>query len=118
MGSSTDEDRGGTSARRMRPNLVLAAIVLGWCGFAFQGSLVAPVLPQFSRAFDQPPDVTAYVLTAALLMAAVATPALARLGDRFGKKRMMVLATGMLAAGGLIAATSESFGVLLVGRTL
>jgi MFS family permease len=118
MGSSTNELEGGTSDRRLRPNLVLAAIVLGWCGFAFQGSLVAPVLPQFSRAFDQPPDITVYVLTSALLMAAVATPALARLGDRFGKKRMMVVATGMLAVGGLIAATTDSFGVLLVGRTL
>jgi MFS family permease len=116
--SWTDELQGGMSARRLRPNLVLAAIVLGWCGFAFQGSLVAPVLPQFSRAFDQPPDITAYVLTSALLMAAVATPALARLGVRFGKKRMMVVATGMLAAGGLIGATADTFSVLLVGRTL
>jgi MFS family permease len=97
---------------------VLVALVVGWCGFAVQGVLVAPVVPLFQSQYDVPADAASFVLTSALLVAALATPVMSRLGDRYGKKRLMVVAMAMLAGGGLIAALAPTFGLLIVGRSL
>jgi len=48
------------------------------------------------------------LLTGYLLSAAVATPILGRLGDLFGKRRILLLALGGLAVGSLVSALATS----------
>ena len=48
----------------------------------------------------------------------VCTPVLGRLGDRYGKKRMFVIALGALAAGSLLAAVATTLAVMIVARAI
>src|SRR5262249_3030258 len=60
----------------------------------------------------------AWVFTAYLLAASVVTPIAGRLGDMFGKKRVLVVALAGLAAGSLLAAVTASLTVMIVARTI
>ncbi len=48
----------------------------------------------------------------------MATPVLGRLGDMFGKERMLVIVLAALTAGSLIAALTSSIGVMIAARVL
>ena len=52
-------------------------------------------------------------LTAFLLVASVATPVLGKLGDQYGKERMLVVCLGMFLAG-LVAALAWNIWRLIV----
>ena len=51
-----------------------------------------------------------WVLTSYLLSASIFTPILGRLGDRFGKEKMLIVSLGALGAGALLAALATSSG--------
>ena len=79
-----------------RPALVIG--VLASCGLAvsLMQTLVVPLLPQFPRLLDASPTTVAWLVTATLVAGAVCAPVLGRLGDMYGKRRLLVaaLATG------------------------
>ena len=52
-------------------------------------SMVLPALPEIGQALHTSQSTVAWVLTAYLISASVATPVLGRLGDMFGKKRVL-----------------------------
>jgi len=79
-------------------------------------TMVLPLLPRLTAAFHTSVSAVTWVLTATLLAGAVATPLLSRLGDMYGKKKMIVLAMVFLVAGSLICAVASSLGVLIAGR--
>jgi MFS family permease len=58
------------------------------------------------------------VLTAFLLSSSVATPIGGRLGDSFGKRRVLVLSLAAFAVGSLLAATATSIWVMIAGRAI
>ena len=64
------------------------------------------------------PTGVAWVFTAYLLAASVATPIAGRLGDMFGKKRMLVLVLAGLALGSLVAALATTLPVMIAARTI
>jgi MFS family permease len=59
-----------------------------------------------------------WVFTAYLLSASVATPIAGRLGDMFGKRRVLLIVLGALAAGTVIAGAATSLVLLTFGRVL
>ena len=79
-------------ATAARPGLVLAVLAVGGSAFAILQSLVVPALPALQRDLGASPTGVAWIFTTYLLAASVATPIAGRLGDMFGKKRMLVLA--------------------------
>ena len=58
------------------------------------------------------------MLTVYLLTASVATPIVGRLGDMFGKERMLVVTLSSSALGSLVCALSHSIGLLIAGRAI
>jgi EmrB/QacA subfamily drug resistance transporter len=58
------------------------------------------------------------VLTAYLLSASVLTPILSRLGDLVGKRRVLLIVLGLLAAGSLAAALAPNLSLLIAARAL
>jgi len=58
------------------------------------------------------------VLTAYLLSASVATPIIGRLGDMYGKERLLMLVLSMLAFGTLISAIASSLWLMILGRVI
>jgi MFS family permease len=59
-----------------------------------------------------------WVSAAYMLATVVCVPILAKLGDRFGHKRMLVISAALVALGSIVVALAPSFGVFLLGRAL
>jgi EmrB/QacA subfamily drug resistance transporter len=98
--------------------LTFAVLGIGGMTFALLQSLVAPALPEIQRDLHASATSTAWILTAYLLSASVLTPVLGRLGDMFGKERMLVTALVTLGAGTLVSALATSLVPMLVGRVI
>ena len=81
-------------------------------------TLVVPIQNHLPNLVGAPRSATAWVLTIALLTAAVTTPIAGRLGDIFGKRRVALVLVMTLTVGSVIAALSEGLTWLLIGRGL
>ena len=94
---------------RQHYGLTLAVLVLAALAFALSQTLVAPALPEIQRELGTSTTAVTFVLTAYLLAASVATPIVGRLGDMFGKERMLVVdARRSSGSASLVAALSHS----------
>src|SRR5690348_4669860 len=107
----------GTQVRQPY-NLTLAVLAVSALAYALSQTMVAPALPEIQRALHTTTTAVTYVLTVYLLTASVATPIVGRLGDMFGKERMLMVTLGFFGAGSLVAALSHSIGMLIAGRAI
>ena len=93
-------------------------LALGGCAYALLQSLVVPALPVLQHDLHTSTSGVAWVFTSYLLAASVVTPIAGRLGDMFGKKRVLVIALAGLAAGTLLAALATSLPLMILARTI
>ncbi|MFI6807563.1 MFS transporter [Streptomyces luteogriseus] len=101
-----------------RANAVVAVLAFGGIVVSLMQTLVIPIVPELPRLLNAPASDTAWAVTATLLAAAVATPMTGRLGDMYGKRRMLLISLVMLVAGSVTAALSDSLAPMIVGRAL
>jgi MFS family permease len=101
---------------RTHPTLILAVLSLAGLAYAMLSSSVVPALPTMQHALHTNETGITWLLTAYLLAASVGTAILGRLGDMYGKERLLLLTLMILAAGTLLAAVSSSLGVIIVAR--
>ncbi|WP_433463402.1 MFS transporter [Spirillospora sp. CA-128828] len=106
---------GGTPAaatgRLLVPALMFIALVV-----AVVGSLGAPLITPVADEFEVSLAAAQWTLTAPLLVGAIATPVLGRLGAG-PRRRQVVLATmGVTVVGSVLTVVPPSFGWLLAGR--
>jgi EmrB/QacA subfamily drug resistance transporter len=105
-------------AKRQPYGLTLAVLLVGAMAYALSQTMVVPALPEIQRQLDTTSTAVTFVLTGYLLTAAVATPIMGRLGDMFGKNRLLVVALSVFALGSLVSALSQSIEVLIAGRAI
>jgi EmrB/QacA subfamily drug resistance transporter len=98
--------------------LTMAALSLSMIVYGLLQCFAIPALPAIQRDLGASPNAVSWVLTAFLISASVATPILGRLGDMYGKERMLLITLGALMAGTLVSAVAGSIAVLLIGRVL
>ncbi|WP_131764945.1 MFS transporter [Candidatus Protofrankia californiensis] len=98
--------------------IAFTALTLGASAYTLLQSMVLPALPVVQEDLHTSQATVTWVLTAYLLSASVATPILGRLGDMFGKKKMLVVVYAALTAGSLLAGLSNSVGLLIVARVI
>jgi EmrB/QacA subfamily drug resistance transporter len=103
---------------RQHYGLTLAVLAVAALAYALMQTMVAPALPEIQRDLDVPTTSVTWVLTVYLLTASVATPVLGRLGDIFGKERVLVGVLVAFAIGSLVAALSHSLPMLVAGRAI
>jgi EmrB/QacA subfamily drug resistance transporter len=103
---------------RQHYGVTLGALVIGALAYALSQTLVAPALPEIQRELHTTTTAVTFVLTGYLLSASVATPVVGRLGDMFGKERMLVATMSVFALGSLVAALSHSIELLIAGRVI
>jgi MFS family permease len=119
------DDGGSLSARdrrrltRVYSDRTIVAVLAG-TGLiaAFMQTLVTPIISDLPRLLDSVPADTSWVLTATLLAAAISTPISGRLGDMYGKRRIVVVLLSIMTAGSVVAALSDSVIPMIVGRSL
>jgi MFS family permease len=94
--------------------------VLAFAGVvvALMQTVVIPLVPELPALLHASAADTTWAITATLLAGAVATPTMGRLGDMYGKRRMLLVGLGLLVAGSILAALSDSLLPMIVGRTL
>ncbi|MFJ2826439.1 MFS transporter [Streptomyces sp. NPDC087263] len=95
------------------PVLAFAGIVV-----AVMQTLLVPVIKDLPELLGTSPSNATWVLTSTLLAGAVATPIMGRLGDLYGKRRMLLLSLSVMVVGSLIAGFTSQLLVMIVGRSL
>jgi predicted MFS family arabinose efflux permease len=85
---------------------------------AIISSLGAPLIPSIARSDHVSLSAAEWVLTAALMTGALATPAMGRLADGPRKRRVIEVALAVVLAGCVLSALSSSFVLLVIGRGL
>jgi EmrB/QacA subfamily drug resistance transporter len=97
---------------------MFAVLILGGTTYALMQSLIVPAIPDIQHSLGVSENAASWVLTAYLLSASVATPILGRLGDMYGKERLLVIVLALLCVGTVIGAVAGSLALLLVGRVI
>ncbi|MFJ8753312.1 MFS transporter [Streptomyces sp. NPDC102441] len=94
--------------------------VLAFCGVvvAIMQTIVVPLLPHIPELTGATPAAASWLVTVTLLTGAVFTPVLGRVGDMYGKRRVLVASLGVLVVGSALCAVSSQIGVLIAGRAL
>jgi MFS family permease len=77
------------TGKRVQHGVTFAVLSTAPLAYSLLQSLVLPALPTLERVIHTS-STLAWLLTAFLLSAAVATPIVGRLGDMFGKEKMLV----------------------------
>ncbi|MFF2099534.1 MFS transporter [Streptomyces sp. NPDC058202] len=95
------------------PVLAFAGIVV-----AVMQTLLVPVIKDLPALLGTAPSNATWVLTSTLLAGAVATPIMGRLGDLFGKRRMLLTSLSIMVVGALISALTSTLLPMIVGRSL
>ncbi|MBF6331762.1 MFS transporter [Nocardia transvalensis] len=103
---------------RRRSALIGPVLVLATLVASIISSFGAPLIPTVARDFHESLSTAQWSLTVALLVGAVSSPVLGRLGD--GPRRRVTLLGGLavVTAGGVVAALAGGLAILLVGRGL
>ena len=97
---------------------VLGALLLAALAYALSQTMVAPALPHITREFDTQSSTSAWVLTGYLLSASVCTPLAGKLGDLFGKGRVLTAVLAIFSVGSIVCATAGSIEQLIGGRLI
>ena len=106
------------TAERQHYNITLGVLTLAGTAFAFQQTMVFPALPAFQEDFGSSTAWTTWVLTAFLVSAAVTTPILGKLGDQYGKERLLLVSLGLFLLGCVGAAFAWDIWSLIGFRAL
>jgi MFS family permease len=101
-----------------RPNVIIVVLAVAGIVVALMQTLILPIVPQLPRLLHSSASGATWAVTATLLTAAVATPVSGRLGDMYGKRRMMLTSLVVMLTGSLVAALSNSLAPLVAGRAL
>ena len=105
-------------AGRSHHNVTLAVLTLAGAAFALQQTMVFPALSTFQREFGSSTAWTTWVLTGFLVSGAVTTPILGRLGDQFGKARLLTISLALFLVGCIGASAAWDIWSLIGFRVL
>lgn len=110
---------GAWSPMTPRPPRVLVPVLIFLSTVvAVISSLGAPLVPAIAASADVPLADAQWSLTITLLVGAVATPVLGRLGDGPHRRRVVLTVLSLIVLGGVLAALPLGLGWLIAGRGL
>lgn len=101
-----------------RPRALVVGLSIVVLTVAVLQTAVVPVLGIIADQLDSSTVGVSWAVTANLLAAAAATPLIGRLADLHSKKRVLLTVLGVVLVGSVLAATTTSLALLIVGRVL
>ena len=96
----------------------LFVLAIGSLDIGLEQSLVLPALPALARHYESSLTATSWIATGFILASVVGIPLLGRLGDIFGRRRLLFVALGAFTIGGLICALSSTIELVIAGRII
>lgn len=97
---------------------LLAALTVAGGSFALMQAIVVPAITPIQTDLDTTTAWVGWTVSIYLLAASVATPILGRLGDQFGKDRMLLVTLGLFTLGSALAMVAWDIWSLIVFRAL
>ncbi len=113
-----DEDARRRLTRMPRQGAIVAVLATAGLASSFMFTLMVPIQSKLPELLDASREDTAWVVTSTLLAAAVITPISGRLGDMYGKRRILLVLVSVMIVGSVVAALSTGIIGVIVGRTL
>jgi MFS family permease len=101
-----------------RPKALIVGLSVVILTVAVLQTAVVPVLGIIADQLDSSTVGVSWAVTANLLAAAAATPLIGRLADLYSKKRVLLTVLAVVLVGSVLAATTSSLALLIVGRVL
>jgi EmrB/QacA subfamily drug resistance transporter len=96
--------------------ITLALLTVAGISFALMQTLVVPALPFFQKEFHTTASWVTWIATGFLLSSSVLTPILGKLGDAYGKERLLVISMAIFGLASLGAAFAWSLASLIAFR--
>ncbi|MCW2871652.1 MAG: major facilitator superfamily 1 [Streptomyces oryziradicis] len=107
-----------STAHQPRTGPVVGVLAFAGIVVALMQTLVVPLIPQLPTLLHASASNASWAITATLLAGAIATPVLGRLGDMYGKRRMLLVSLALLVAGSVVCALADSLTPMVIGRVL
>lgn len=101
-----------------RSGAIVAVLAGAGITVSLMQTLIVPLIGELPVLLDTTATDASWTLTSTLLAGAVATPVFGRLGDLYGKRRLMLACAALLTLGSLICALSSTLVPVVAGRTL
>ncbi|MDX6534266.1 MAG: hypothetical protein QOJ13_3059 [Gaiellales bacterium] len=101
---------------RQHYNVTLAILTAAGIAFAIQQTMVIPALPALQRDLHTSTTWVTWLVTGFLLVTSVATPLLGKLGDQYGKERLLVVSLAIFFVGCIAAALAPNVATLIAAR--
>jgi predicted MFS family arabinose efflux permease len=99
-----------------RPALLGPVLILTAAVVSIISSLGAPLLVTVAQDFHTSISTAQWSLTVTLIVGAVASPVLGRLGDGRHRRQTIIVSLALVTVGGVLTAVAPSFAILLIGR--
>jgi len=106
------------SEPRQNHNITLGILAFAGLAFALQQTMIVPALPSLQRDFHTTTAWATWFLTAFLLVMAVSTPIMGKLGDQYGKELFLLLSLGLFFIGCVAAIFAWNVWSLIAFRAL
>lgn len=103
---------------RQHYNVTLAFLALAGLAYALQQTMIVPALPTLQRDLHTTTAWATWLLTAFLLVSAVATPVLGKLGDQYGKERFLLISLAVFLVGCVAAIFAWNIWSLIAFRAI
>ncbi|MEU3184791.1 MFS transporter [Streptomyces sp. NPDC006923] len=101
-----------------RSGVIVGVLAAAGITVSVMQTLVVPLIPDLPQLLHTSASNASWAITATLLGGAVATPVVGRLGDLYGKRRMLLISTVLLVVGSLVCAPADSLAPVVTGRAL
>ena len=98
--------------------MTLAVLAMSGVAYSVLSSAVLPALPTIQHDLHASENGVAWLLTGYLLSASVGTAILGRLGDMYGKERVLVWTLVLLGGGTVVDALAHSLSLVIAGRVI
>ncbi len=115
---ATAHQAGSDGEAQAASRRLLVILVVAVVGFAFQQTAIVPAVLTVQRSLHATREWSAWLVTVYLIVATVATPAMGRLADLHGRRRMLFAGLGVFVAGSVGAAFAPTIAVLLLCRAV
>jgi EmrB/QacA subfamily drug resistance transporter len=106
------------TADRQHPQVTLAILAIGTLAFALAQTTIIPALTAMQESFHVGTSDIIWVVSGYFLAASIAPPIMGRLGDMFGKERLLAVSLAAFALGSFVSAMSDSLWPMVAGRAL
>ena len=105
-------------SRSHRPSLTFAALGIAAAAYAVSQTMLIPSLPDLEVSLHTTPSGVSALMTTFWIAGAVTAGIFGRLGDMYGKRRLILVTVLLFSLGGVLCALASTLAVMIAGRVL